>query len=165
MLDFEPVVQAYVAWSIRRHGRLTVDAMQTIWPLVVGRAWAQRTRPEHLVRGRLEVAVVDGVWLSELRYQRERIVSRLNRLLPSETAQVTELRLRVGEVGATHVPRAVGEREGGRIPLTAGQREGLDRIDDPGLKSLIGRIVERDMGRSSNVDMADDEAVDGEEQE
>lgn len=151
MLGLEPVIHAYVAWAVQKHGRLELDTIQAIWPISVGRVWAEHTQPKGLRGGRLDVAVVDNVWLNELRFQSERVLARLNRLLPKEVTPLRSLRLEVGHVELRAMDQSEGQPDPGvRTPLTEEQAEGIAKIADPTLREIVSRVIERDVGRLSN---------------
>lgn len=147
MLGLEPVVRAYLSWVARREGRLTIQALETVWPIAVGRVWAQHTRPHALRGGKLEVAVPDSVWQSELRFQRQRILERLSRFWPERVAPITAILFSVGEVGPRAAAPAGRAKKRERIPLTELQEQSAAGIRDPALRSLVTRVIERDDGR------------------
>jgi hypothetical protein len=151
MRGLEPIVRAFVRWSVDRRGRLDLETLEAIWPLAVGRVWGERTRPKALRGPRLEVAVPDGVWLAELRFQRERILERLNDLLPEEAGRLESIRLTVGGAPAWAPTRPPSEAAEERVPLTVEQEEALDAIDDPELRAVVARVIERDTGRLGAV--------------
>ena len=151
MLGLEPVIHAYVAWAVQKHGRLLLETIQTIWPISVGRVWAEHTQPKGLRGGRLDVAVADNVWLNELRFQNERVLTRLNRLLPEGVAPIRSLRLELGDVELQRADHSESKLEPDvRVPLTEEQAEGIARISDPRLREIVSRVIERDVGRLRN---------------
>ena len=151
MLGLEPVIHAYVAWAVKKSGRLELSTIQAIWPISVGRVWAQHTQPKRLSGGRLDVAVVDSVWLNELRFQSERILKRLNRLFPDGVKPIRSLRLTLGNVEPQRAGRGEMKVDPNiRVPLTEEQRAGIARISDPKLREVVCRVIERDVGRLSN---------------
>lgn len=147
MRGFEPIVRAYVRWAVEERGRLDLAALEAVWPIAVGRVWGERTRPKALRGRRLDVAVPDGVWLAELRFQRERILERLNELLPEGVAPLAELRLSVGATPGWEPKRSGAPEPEARIPLTAEQAAALDGIEDPALREAVARVIQRDVGR------------------
>ncbi len=58
--------------------RLKAFSVLADWEEIVGKEVASRTRPVAFSRGRLKLAVRDPVWASALRFEAERILSRLN---------------------------------------------------------------------------------------
>jgi hypothetical protein len=153
LIGLEPVIRAYLAWILEQNKRLDVEAIETVWGLAVGGSWASHTQPTALSGTTLEVTVPDSVWLSELRFQSERILSRLNRLLPSDCPPIERLRLVIG--APARPGRAEPARETGksaRIPLNEEQRAALETIADPGLRDLVSRVIERDTGRADKGD-------------
>lgn len=147
MLGLEPVVRAYIARSIRLRGVLDLRAITDIWPIVVGRSMAERTRPKRFDRRRLEIGVPDSMWASELRFQGEQILKRINNLMPEDGHRIESIRFSVGgyseAVPATRPPKPV-ERS---IPLTDEQKDALKHIADPELRALVAQVIERDIGR------------------
>ncbi len=152
MLGLEPVVHAYVIWAIRQRGRLDVEILRAIWPLAVGRVWAERTQPQTLSGPVLEVVVADAVWLSELRFQQDRIRGRLNGLLPASVKRITKLKLKVGHVAPVVRSEVSEPKQELRVPLTDEQRTEVEKISDPSLRAIVSRVVERDVGRLQSGD-------------
>lgn len=147
MLGLEPIVRTYIAWTVRQRGGLDLEAMREIWPIVVGRTMARRTRPKALRGTRLEVGVPDGTWLSELRFHTNRILERINRMLPDSVGPIGSVRFSVGgHPEWSPEPDADGEASSA-VPLTAEQREALEQIADPELRAVVARVIERDSGR------------------
>ncbi|MBN1945682.1 MAG: DUF721 domain-containing protein [Bradymonadales bacterium] len=140
MLGFEPVVRAYLAWVMQTRGQLTLEALQAVWPILVGSRWSQQTRLKSWQGGRLEVLVCDPIWHQELRFQSEALLRRLNGLLPAGAPRVKRLGLSIGELPPVTVsePTAAPRRGG---PLTAQQAEAVGQIEDPTLRELVRRVV------------------------
>jgi len=144
-LGFDPVVRAYVKWAMHRHDGLDRELLRTIWPIAVGRTWGERTDPV-AVRGQtLEVAVSDSVWQSEVRFQTEHIVTRLNALLGDAAPPLTGLRVVLGSVPnwqpskrveAVHVPPP---RE-----LSDAEKAAVEEIEDEELRALVEKVARRD---------------------
>jgi hypothetical protein len=142
MLGFEPVVHAYIGWAVRRRGKLDVETMKQIWPIAVGKVWAERTQPVELRGRHLAVAVPDSVWLSELRFQTNQILARINRLLPEEVAPLESIRLEVSDRLHWSPPSALGlQTVQERRPLSALEEEALGEIEDPWLRELVERVA------------------------
>ena len=154
MIGLEPVVHAFIRWTIKKNDRLTVDAIAEIWPLVVGKTWARNTCVSALKGTQLRVLVPDSVWLAELRYQSGRIVERLARFLPEEVSPISSIRLEVGIVpsqGVSHV--AQGSSTSPTLgPLSEEMEEALQSIDDQPLRELLGRVVRLKHGLNESFD-------------
>jgi hypothetical protein len=143
----DAVVAAYVAWSVQRHRGLSLDALRAIWPVAVGRAWAERTTPVGL-RGRiLEVAVPDAVWQSESRFHSERILARLNALLGEAVRPFEEIRFRVGGAPNWHPTRDRKVSPPPERALTEAEERAAATIRDPELRALVTRVARRDLTR------------------
>lgn len=67
------------------------------WPLVCGHA-ARFSRPDHLRRGVLHVAVEDSVWVQEMSMRRAGLLAALKREMPVELHPV-DLKFFVGPFG------------------------------------------------------------------
>ena len=148
MIGLEPVVHAFIKWTIQKNGRLTVDAIAEIWPLVVGRVWARNTCVSALKGDQLRIRVPDSVWLAELRYHSERIVGRLARFLPEDVRPIKSIRFEVGNVPTQGVSHgAQGSSPSPDVgPLSDEMEEALKSIDDQPLRELLGRVVKLNHG-------------------
>ena len=62
-------------------------SLEGLWPEVVGREVAERTRTGTLSRGRLTVLVTDSVWLQQLTMLKPRLIEALNRRLGEPLVQ------------------------------------------------------------------------------
>ncbi len=71
-------------------------ALEEAWNQAVGPMLAPTTRPGRIRRGVLEVVVAHSAMVQELTFQKETLLSTLNRLLPDQPIQ--DLRFRLGRI-------------------------------------------------------------------
>mgnify|MGYP001367813505 CR=1 FL=1 len=55
------------------------------WPEIMGRAIAERSRPEYIRKNTLYISVNDSSWLQELSFQKSVILKRLQRFIAQDT--------------------------------------------------------------------------------
>ena len=149
MLGLEPVVRAYIARSVRLRGGLDLLAITDIWPIVVGRKMAQRTRPKKFDRKRLDVGVPDSMWASELRFQGDKILNRINGLMPEGAQPIKSIRFSVGGYTDSSQPMRPPKAPEQPLPLTEEQKDALEHIADPELRAIVAQVMERDPGRQN----------------
>ncbi len=58
------------------------------WPTIVGDVVAQQTRPISIRRGVLCVATASSVWAQNLSFERQRILAKLNAILPQPLTDI-----------------------------------------------------------------------------
>lgn len=112
-------------------GRMRQHEVWRVWARVVGPQIAQHAQPHSFSRGRLIVHVTDSVWLHHLSMMRHRLVAALSEQL--QPAEVREMVLRVGELGATP-----------GLPLPASDqsdRNELSRANEPARIAEIERAL------------------------
>jgi hypothetical protein len=150
-------------WSaLRRVARpeKPLDLLTAVWPLMVGRRLASHTRPVAWVKGRVDVAVDEPEWKSQLESMGKDVRAQVNRWWGSELVRevrfVPEKVKRQTSGRAGHTPsasskgsRAVAEQNASmRTPaenkLSAALMElepALKRIADADLRELIARVA------------------------
>ena len=128
-------------------GRLAEVEIARIWPRVVGRTLAERTRPVRLDGGRLLVHAMDSASLHRVSLMRRDIVRDLNDAVGSPA--VKEVRLRIGSL-ADAAPadlRAASLRRLHDIPVTDPDdpviREAMARVKGLPFEEVLQRIVQR----------------------
>ncbi|MEN1680292.1 MAG: DUF721 domain-containing protein [Planctomycetota bacterium] len=72
------------------------EQLAEAWAEAAGDLLAARSRAVRVQRGRLEVIVASSTVMQQLSFEKQRIVSALNRLLPE--ARINDLRARVGAI-------------------------------------------------------------------
>lgn len=66
----------------KRQDAHQVSRVQGCWSEIVGTVVAAQTRPYHLQRGTLKVATSSAAWAQNLVFERQRILEKLNKVLP-----------------------------------------------------------------------------------
>ncbi len=116
------------------------------WADIVGEAIAKRSMPSHLIGKTLYVNVVSQVWLTELLYQRETLVAKINATLNDEA--LADIVLKLGTIknikrNNKKAKKVVEERK----PLTDNQRAYIEKtvrdIKDPEIKDSIKKAMEK----------------------
>jgi predicted nucleic acid-binding Zn ribbon protein len=106
-----------------------------VWPKVVGRALAQRSRPTGLRAGVLHVAVADAAWANELHLLKGRILAALAREIGE--GQVEDIRFFVGELPPTRAQRSSRRR---RVFPDPGEPPDFGTIPDEALRQAVERL-------------------------
>lgn len=87
------------------------------WPTIVGDLVAQHTRPITLRRGVLSVATASSVWAQNLSFERQRILTKLNAVLPQP---VTDIRFSTAQWSETFLitsaDRTLGQAHPSFVP-------------------------------------------------
>ncbi len=120
------------------------------WRRAVGPQIAAQTHPDTVKRGVLFVRVSAPVWMHQLQFMKEEILGRLRELSGPE--EVQNLRFSIGEIpppppGGAHAPQIDSA-----LPPLAGRdrtmmRESLETIRDPELRTILERVMTREIGR------------------
>jgi hypothetical protein len=127
--------------------RLREYKLQLAWPEIVGPAISKRTSPVKLLRGKLYVSVSSQVWMTELLYQKEDIIERINRDIAIDL--VSDIIFRPGSVTKAPKRRAkpkkpAPEPYGMETPLT---EDFIDKtvspVKDRELRELIRRTMKK----------------------
>ncbi len=127
--------------------RLKEYKLQLAWPTIVGPAISKRTSPVKLVKGKLYVHVSSQTWMTELLYQKEDIIDRINRDIAENL--VSDIIFRPGSLTKApvrHKKRAtpVPEPFGMESPLTD---DFIDKtvstVKDKELRELIRRTMKK----------------------
>ncbi|MCO6043145.1 DUF721 domain-containing protein [Aeoliella sp. ICT_H6.2] len=72
-------------------------ALEEAWAKIVGQAFAARSQPTGIKRGKFEVTVAHSAISQELTFDQRRIVSELQKSFPE--IKITGVRYRVGTIG------------------------------------------------------------------
>jgi hypothetical protein len=121
-----------------------------IWRQAVGPQIAAQTHPDTLKRGVLFVRVSAPVWMHQLQFMKEEILGRINGL--SSPEEVRSLRFCIGEIPTSPLGGAQGPPLDPALPPLAGRdrtmiRESLDTVRDPELRTILERVMTREIGR------------------
>ncbi len=74
--------------------RIEDNAIRKLWPKAVGSKIASQTNPDSLRNGTLFVKTVSSVWVQQLHFMREEILTKINNLLTKPL--IKEIRFVVG---------------------------------------------------------------------
>jgi len=74
--------------------RIEDNAIRKLWPKAVGPKIAAQTKPDSLRNGTLFVKTVSSVWVQQLHFMREEILTKINNLLTKPV--IKEIRFVVG---------------------------------------------------------------------
>jgi hypothetical protein len=118
------------------------------WRRAVGPQIAAQTHPDTLKRGVLFVRVSAPVWMHQLQFMKEEILGRINELTGPE--EVRNLRFCIGEIPVP--PPGDAPPLDPALPPLAGRdrtmmRESLEAIRDPELRTILERVMAREIGR------------------
>jgi hypothetical protein len=120
-----------------------------IWRNAVGPQIASQTYPDSLKRGVLFVRVSAPVWMHQLQFMKEEILSKLNEL--SSPEEVRNLRFSIGEIPAPPSGGASQPAPEPDLPPIAARdrtmmRDSLEAVRDPELRSILERVMAREIG-------------------
>lgn len=113
-----------------------------VWPEVVGEEVARRSQPGMLKNGRLQVTVVDAVWLQQLTMLKPRILASLGSHLG--TRIVRDIFFTVGTLAfpVTRPKRAAPRKRDGLSPqMEQHVQEILRPVQDEECRKVLGRIL------------------------
>lgn len=143
--------------------RVKESRAMALWPDVVGEVTAGRTRPLHVNRGTMIVAVASSAWANQLNLLKSRYLDALAQRVGPGVIQ--DLRWRVAEVGtgeeaaavalaqAAAAPKARDERPA--PPLDEADRAAIDRqvaeIGDPKLAARMQEVLTRQAERRARL--------------
>ncbi len=121
-----------------------------IWRRAVGPQIASQTYPDSLKRGTLFVRVSAPVWMHQLQFLKEEIISKLNELFAPE--EVHNLHFSIGEIPAAPPGGAAPPGPDPELPPLAGRDrtmilKSLDAVPDPELRAILERVMAREIGR------------------
>ena len=121
-----------------------------IWRRAVGPQIASQTHPDTLKRGVLFVRVSAPVWLHQLQFMKEEILDRIKALNVPE--EVRNLRFFIGEIPLPPPGGAQAAPPDPVLPPLAGRdrtmmRESLKNVRDPELRTILERVMTREIGR------------------
>jgi hypothetical protein len=124
---------------------LKAASLEGLWPEVVGREVAQRTRAGALSRGRLTVLVTDSVWLQQLTMLKPGLIEALNRRL--EAPLVRDLFFRVEALPPVVVPPAAPPPPPAEPPPQVILDAYLAPVQGLPCESVLARILRRALAR------------------
>ena len=119
-----------------------------LWKRAVGPQIAARTLPETLKRGTLYVRVSAAVWLHQLQFLKEEIISKCNELSGKE--EIRSLFFSIGEIPSP--PREAADPPPAVVPPPLRKRdremmhESLNAVRDPELREILKRVMAREIG-------------------
>jgi hypothetical protein len=121
-----------------------------MWRRAVGPQIAAQTHPDTLKRGVLFVRVSAPVWMHQLQFMKEEILGRVRELLGPE--EVRNLRFCIGEIPLSPPGGAQAPPIDPALPPLAGRdrtmmRESLENVRDPELRTILERVMTREIGR------------------
>jgi hypothetical protein len=126
-----------------------------IWRRAVGPQIAAQTHPDTLKRGVLFVRVSAPVWMHQLQFMKEEILDRISELTGPE--EVRGLRFCIGEIPPS--PQGGGQAPplDPALPPLAGRdrammQESLATVRDPELRTILERVMTREIGRRRQRD-------------
>lgn len=128
-------------------------ARHAIWPCweeIVGREIGTHTQPEFFSGKTLFVSVDHSVWLHQLNFLKDRILTKINSRLGAQS--VSEIHFRIGQISSRKRPADQGVRE--EAPVSAAEKEevqeGLRALPSPELRDMLCRIMLRDLSRKKS---------------
>jgi len=121
-----------------------------IWRRAVGPQIAAQTHPDTLKRGVLFVRVSAPVWMHQLQFMKDEILGRINEL--AGPGEVRNLRFCIGEIPAPPPGGTQAPPVDPALPPLAGRdrammRESLETVRDPELRTILERVMTREIGR------------------
>jgi hypothetical protein len=121
-----------------------------VWRRAVGPQIAAQTHPDTLKRGVLFVRVSAPVWMHQLQFMKEEILERVKELSGPEG--IRSLRFCIGEIPPSPPGGAQATPIDPTFPSLAGRdrammRESLDTVRDPELRTILERVMTREIGR------------------
>ncbi len=128
-------------WEKRR-----LELMQALWPGVVGRSLAQRTKPVAWRADRLRVAVPDAAWRGQMETLAGNVLAAIGRWFPCQ--MITGLEFVVDKSLRPAVPLAEGNTLAEEVapcetPGSAAVDLPLEAIGDEELRELVRKIASR----------------------
>jgi predicted nucleic acid-binding Zn ribbon protein len=131
--------------------RLREYRLMLAWPKIVGPAISKRTSPLKLVRGKLYVNVSSQVWMTELLYQKNDIIGRINRDIAADL--VSDIIFRPGSVTKAPERKKRDQKEIAPAPFgtdTPFTEDFIDKtvspVKDKELRELIRRTMNKGGG-------------------
>lgn len=113
-----------------------------VWPEVVGEEVARRSQPGMLKNGRLQVTVIDAVWLQQLTMLKPRILASLESHLGTRIVRDIFFTLGTLSFPATRPERAAPRKRDGLSPeMEAHVQEILRPVQDEECRKVLGRIL------------------------
>jgi hypothetical protein len=121
-----------------------------LWRKAVGPQIAAQTHPDTLKRGSLFIRVSAPVWLHQLQFMKEEIISKMNELPVRE--EVRHLFLTIGELPSPPARTAeLTPPDPALSPLLVRDRhmirDSLATVRDPELREIMERVMTREIGR------------------
>jgi predicted nucleic acid-binding Zn ribbon protein len=113
-----------------------------VWPEVVGEEVARRSQPGPLKHGRLQVTVVDAVWLQQLTMLKPTILASLESHLGSRLVRDIFFSLGTVSLAAARPARASrGRRNRLSLEVQEHIQEILRPVHDEECRKILGRIL------------------------
>jgi len=114
------------------------------WPKLVGPGVAGHSSPQDIKGGRLTIIVDSSAWMNQLSLLSNDIIDKVNRGLGGDT--VTELRFRIGKIGAAGAKSSSGAQEPPKKrKLSAEEIADVEKaasaIEDPALRAGAKRLL------------------------
>lgn len=123
--------------------KLTEYRLIKLWPEIAGPTLSKRVQPLKLVGTVLYCTVSTSSWMTELTYQKDLLISRINDATGSPT--VTELILRLGKVAPS--PAVARKPPEEPLVLTAESKRFINEttrgIKDAKLRAAVKRAMEK----------------------
>jgi predicted nucleic acid-binding Zn ribbon protein len=97
-MSFQPLhhVLGGLQSQYQRQEKDRAQVVAESWELVVGKLVAAQTQPIAVYRGVLKVATSSAAWAQNLVFERQRLIAKLNQILPFE---ITEIRFSTAQWG------------------------------------------------------------------
>jgi len=122
------------------------------WPELVGATLATHTTPEKLKFKTLTLLVDGPTWMHELSFLKRDMIQKINKRLGKD--RVKTLQLKVGPTSPKDVP-AQAPRKTSDKPLSTQARavlqEALASVEDPPLKKVIQKAMERHLRKKEGI--------------
>jgi len=131
-------VLAALFHDLKIEGRMEYGAVYKIWPETVGGHIARNAHPAACRGGVLFVNVASSVWMQELSFLKEKILSELNARLGS--AKLKDIRFKIGPL-----PQSADACREPLPPLSPEEIEAIRQetaaIADPELRDTFQRVI------------------------
>ncbi|HEY4683089.1 MAG TPA: DUF721 domain-containing protein [Candidatus Acidoferrales bacterium] len=153
--EFEPDMEA-LAPIIRRWieelesswpewGKHRLELMQALWPAVVGRSLARRTKPVAWRTHRLQVGVPDPAWRGQMETLAGPLLAAIRRWFPPLTVAALEFVVdeNLGSSASPEENTTAGAGALSEAPPSAGTDLPLEAIGDEELRKLVAKVASR----------------------
>ncbi|OHE21554.1 MAG: hypothetical protein A2Z43_01125 [Syntrophobacterales bacterium RBG_19FT_COMBO_59_10] len=128
----------------------TDQRLLDLWRRAVGPQIAAQTYPDNMKRGTLIVRVSSSVWMHQLQFLKEDILTRINEL--SENEGIKGLFFSIGEIPPPPPGTAGAPPPDSTLPPLRGRdrnmvRESLEAVRDEELRKILERVMTREIAR------------------